>query len=263
MKLTKKHIIFAIILLISVFSIYLNDPLNMNTSKRDLLIEEQLKQLKENTSVWFNGKEVKYYVGNNREYEWYIDQMNTGVHSNNNCGPSVVVMTLKWLDNDIEETVEEAREMYYPQGQWWSMSTVKSYLSFHNVNYGYVFFENESRSDKEENIEKLKSEIEDNSIVILCVNMGYIPREYSERLRTNRFYDYANGHFIIVKGFVVIDNREYFEVYDPNNLYMTYEDSSPKGKDRYYDATSLSQSATNWCLYGLVIKEKGNKNFTD
>lgn len=263
MKIKKRYIIFVAIILILVINIFVNNSFNVNISKRDLLIEEQTNKLSKHAFEWFNGKELIHYVGNNRDYDWYIDQMDTGAHSNNNCGPSAAVMSLKWLNQDFEGTVEEAREMYYPQGEWWSMGTLRSYLTIYNVDYDYVFFENENREDKEENIEKLKTEIEDNSIVILCLNMGYIPREYLDRLRTNKFYDHTNGHFIIVKGFVVIDNREYFEVYDPNSLANTYEDGSLKGKDRYYDATSLSQAATNWSVYGFVIKESGSKKITD
>lgn len=258
MKIRNRHILFGVIILILVINIFVNNSFNTNITKRDLLIEEQTNRLSKHTFEWFNGKELKYYMGNNREYDWYIDQMDTGIHSNNNCGPSVAVMSLKWLNRDFEGTVEEAREMYYPQGEWWSMETVKSYLNIHNADYEYVFFNNEYREDKEENIEKLKTEIKDNSIVILCLNMGYIPREYSNRLRTNKFYDHAKGHFIIVKGFVVVDNRQYFEVYDPYSLANTYEDGSLKGKDRYYDATSLSQAVTNWSVYGFVIKDSGS-----
>jgi hypothetical protein len=125
------------------------------------------------------------------------------------------------------------------------------------------FFDDEKREDKRENIEKLKPEIENNNIIILCVDMGYMPREYSKRLRTNKFYDYANVHFNIVKGYIIVNNRICFEIYDPNNLGESYSDGTPKGKDRYYDATSLSEAITNWSDYGLVINEHINYNITD
>ncbi len=51
--------------------------------------------------------------GNNREYDWFIDQGNTGEHSNSNCGPASVVMAMKWRDEDFEGTVEEAREKFF------------------------------------------------------------------------------------------------------------------------------------------------------
>ncbi|MFP4457629.1 MAG: C39 family peptidase [Clostridia bacterium] len=263
MQIKERYIIFVTIILFLAINIFVNNFSNVNISKRDLLIEERTNKLSEHVFEWFNGKELKYYVGNNREYNWYIDQMDTGIHSNSNCGPSVAVMTLKWLNQDFAGTVDEAREMYYPQGEWWSLGTLRSYFAIYNVDYDYIFFDNEFREDKEENIAKIKKEINDNNIVILCLNMGYIPREYSTRLRTNKFYDHTNGHFIIVKGFVVVDNREYFEVYDPYSLANTYEDGSLKGKDRYYDTTSLSQAATNWSVHGFIIKESNNKKISD
>ena len=40
---------------------------------------------------------VRQEVHNDRNYNWYIDQGNTGWASNSNCGPSSSVMVEKWF----------------------------------------------------------------------------------------------------------------------------------------------------------------------
>jgi hypothetical protein len=259
MRLRQKHIIIGVILALLLASFFALDPLEntQDLSERDFLIREQRDKIESNLKEWFDGNELNYYVGNNRSYDWYIDQMNTGQHSNNNCGPSSAVMSLKWLNENFDESAEDARKEHYPQGGWWTTNIIQSYLSSNGVEYGYVFFDSDSN---EENIQRLKSEIEDGGVVILCIDMEYIPREDEPTLRINRFYDYADGHFVVAKGDVEVDNEKYFEVYDPNNWGKKYKDGSPMGKDRYFEANALIKSAINWWDTGYVIKKPSEKS---
>lgn len=217
----------------------------------DSLSGQQEALIKENVEEWFGGKKLEKYVGNNREYDWFIDQGNTGEHSNSNCGPSSVVMAMKWRDEDFEGTVEEAREKFLPNGGWWLTSTVAQYLDSYEVEYEYLMLDS---NDYEKATEDLKEIIEEEKIAILCVSMGYITRETEPELRVNRFYDYDDGHFLVVKGYAKVDGETYFEVYDPNNWGVKYEDGTAAGKDRYYLAEELIDSAINWHPFAIVIE---------
>ena len=47
--------------------------------------------------VYKIGKQVDTNQSNNKNYNWYIDQTNTGTYSNMNCGPTCATMALMWL----------------------------------------------------------------------------------------------------------------------------------------------------------------------
>jgi hypothetical protein len=250
----RKHVVLIIAIVLLIFSACQE----VEITERDRLIEEQSARIESNVDEWFGGQEVNYYVGNNRDYNWFIDQGETGEHSNNNCGPSSAVMALHWLDESFSETAEDARNKYLLQGGWWSTNTVQTYFKGHNVDYGFIFFNSD---DKESGIIEMKETIEDNSIILLCVDMGYIPVDPRVDMRINRFYDYDDGHFIIVKGYVEVDDDSYFEVYDPNNWGQTYpNDGTPRGKDRYFSADSLMDAIVNWWDIGYVIHDPLDDN---
>lgn len=227
------------------------------------LVEDNIKEnplnlaqeavIRENVKEWFGGEEVNKYVGSNRDYDWYIDQGNTGEYSHSNCGPSSTVMAMKWLDKDFEETAEEAREEHFISGGWWYTSIITKYFDDRDVKYTFLKLEAE---DKEKSIDDLKNIINEEKIALLCINMDYITRENDTNLHINRFYDYDDGHFLIVKGYAEVDGTTYFEVYDPNNWGNTYTDGSLMGKDRYYHGEELITSAVNWYEFGIIIEPK-------
>ena len=229
------------------------EPPTEFVDEEDLANERQREKIEANVKEWFLGEKLHKYVGNNRDYDWYIDQGLTGEHSNDNCGPASAVMAMKWIDEDFMGTAEEARQQFIPEGGWWFTSTIAEYFDSHGLDYSYWDFDLE---DKARGIEDLKGLIESGNIVLLCVDIGYVSYEYEEGLRINRFYGYDDGHFIIVKGYVEVDDRTYFEVYDSNNWEMTYEDGSPLGKARYYDAEELMDAIYNWWGHGFVISGK-------
>jgi hypothetical protein len=117
MKTIKGNILVIILILFIIVTF--NDLFQVNIDQRDALNKKHADIISQNIYQWFNGTERKHYEGNNRDYNWYVDQFNTGPFSNNNCGPSVAVMSLKWLNKDFKASVIKAREKYYPNGDWW------------------------------------------------------------------------------------------------------------------------------------------------
>jgi hypothetical protein len=196
-------------------------------------------------SSWGLGTYQTEYVANNKPYNWYIDQGNTGSDANNNCGPSCTVMALKWLRSNYQGTVEDARKVIPAKGGWWYTSDIENYLKYNNVTTYSV--------QKGVNETSLKNQIRQGNIVILCINAGLLPYNSNSEQRVGRFYTYDSGHFIIIKGYRVVDGNTYFEAYDPNSWNATYSDGQLKGKDRYYLSRNLVNAASSWWDYAIVI----------
>lgn len=197
---------------------------------------------------WGLGITQSEYISNNRSYNWYIDQGNTGEYSDSNCGPTSTTMALKWLNSNFSKTVEDARAVYPENGGWWYTNDVLNYLKL-NGTKGTVL-DNPSES-------LLKYQLQLGNILILCIDTTYIPYNNHPEQRVERFYDYEGGHFIVVKGFRVVDGNTYFEVYDPNNWNATYQDGQPKGKDRYFSSQNLMKAIGTWWNHIIVVNNQG------
>lgn len=187
---------------------------------------------------------VRQEVHNDRNYNWYIDQGNTGWASNSNCGPSSSVMVEKWFNRNTIATAAGARDRYPMQGGWWSTNTVSQYLNDQRIPNRTIVYNGE---------DTLTDILDNGNIAIVCVNTGFISFNNNNNSNIGRFYNYQGGHFLVVKGYTHINNRLYFEVYDPNNWGEMYFNGQPKGKDRLYAANELSQSIFRWCGNIIVI----------
>jgi hypothetical protein len=106
-----------------------------------------------------------------------------------------------------------------------------------------------------ESQEDLMSLLRAGHIVIVNNSMGAIPKVSDVEKRIQRFYDFSSGHYFIVKGFVTIDQKTFFEVHDPNSWSTTYADGQPKGKNRYYQGEDLIRSIINWYDTLIVIQK--------
>lgn len=206
--------------------------------------EAHEERLRDNVKAWGLGNRLIDYVGNNREYDWYIDQAHTGEHSGANCGPSSVTMAALWVNPDFNKTAEDARDAYRSTGGWWYGEDIESCLDDFNITHSLVEIKDAYT---------LRNIIDSGKIAIINNTMGAIPYADSDDFRVNRFYSFDSGHYFVIKGYALVDNITYFEVYDPNNWDMTYSGGEPMGKDRYYDAESLMHSIELWYPYAVVI----------
>ena len=213
----------------------------LETLKLDYTWDENSKEI-----VIEEEKEIKS-ISINREYDWYIDQGNTGKYSNDNCGPSTAVMAGKWYDEDFDKTVEDAREKYGTEGGWWYTSDITSFLGDYNI-------PNEIKRDV--TTQKVIDELKEGNIVILCNDTTYLKERKNNERQIGKFYGYSGGHFLIVKGVKEIDDKTYFEVYDSNTWGKKYDNGEPMGKDRFYNANELIYSAVNWWDSYIVVYDK-------
>lgn len=198
------------------------------------------------------GMESGQEVDNDAKYDWYIDQMNTGSYSLVNCGPASVTMAIKWADSLFTGTSQDARNMYHPNGGWWYTNDIIGYLNQHSINNFVIALDGMS---------VVTREIDKGNIAILCLDMYLIKDEEKGRWHIDKFYrtdDTGWGHFIVVKGYRVVDNKLFLEAYDPYGFGRAYNDGAPKGKNRYYREDDIENSAGIWWNYAIIVsRDKG------
>lgn len=247
-----KLIIWAIIVCIAIGAMFLILG-NKTTSKNK---ETTGKTTSQNTpeptpgsllEKWGLGINKTKHVSLNRDYDWYIDQSYTGYASSNNCGPSCAVMAARWSYKDFPKSVEEARDTAPNDGGWWFISNIYDFLS--NNEIPCQVNQNISESDA-------LSYLDNGKILIVCINTKDITFNFESEQRTGKYYNRDTGHFIVLKGYMIVDGKTYFEVYDPLHSDGTYFDGTPKGKDRYYLTSEIVYSSLNWWPEYIVISEK-------
>jgi hypothetical protein len=139
-------------------------------------------------------------------------------------------------------------------GGWWYTNNIIDYLNSNSVI---------NKTIATTGTNDLTNELQNNNILILCLDMYYILLEQNEAWRTDKFYEAQTigwGHFIVVKGYKKVDDVLYFEVYDPFNWGMTYDDGSAKGKNRYYKASDIMEATENWWAYAIVVSHSEFKS---
>lgn len=195
-------------------------------------------------STWGLAAPQTGYAHLDRAYEWYIDQADTGTYANNNCGPSSVTMAIKWYNQSFSQTAEDARNTYPEGGGWWYTSDIVNYLKLYAVSHTTSAFTGANQ---------LSGLLSQGNLVILCLSTAYLTRDTTAEHRIGRFYSFAGGHFLVVKGWRSVNGTLYFEVYDPNNWHATYADRTPKGRNRHLVASDLASAITNWWNYLIVV----------
>jgi len=83
---------------------------------------------------WGLGRVLEKEFSNNVDYDWYMDQWQTGRYYYENCGPTTVTMAIKWYNQQFSETPEDARNTYHPSGGWWYTGDITTYLNKYSVN---------------------------------------------------------------------------------------------------------------------------------
>jgi len=199
----------------------------------------------------------KITLSNNRDYDWYFDQANTGTFSDVNCGPTSTTMAAKWSDPDFSFSPEHARKTYRPEGGWWYTDDIDNYLTDLEIPHEFISLSNNATGTQQ----KIISQLDVGNIVILCLDMYYISNETNKKWHVDKFYKtYSKdwGHFIVVKGYKQVDGSVFFEVYDPYCYRQTYSDGSFKGKNRFYRGSDIYKATSIWWNYAIVVSEKGS-----
>ena len=203
----------------------------------------------------FNDHIIEYGLGtkvfdricNNVSYPIYVDQGNTGIHSNSNCGPSSTVMAIKWYNSKTDANAQQARNEIRPDGSWWYTYNITSYLSKYEVPNYIMPIQSKFT---------LINELKKGNIFILCLDMYYISKEINSQYRIDKFYATPTkewGHFIVVTGYRKVDTKEYFEVLDPASMGQKYQDNTLKGSCRYYNLVDIMRATDEWWKNCIVV----------
>ncbi len=211
------------------------------------------------TMPWGLGRFLVETLSNNRDYDWYIDQANTGTYSGVNCGPSSTTMAAKWSDASFSNSAEDARDAYRFEGGWWYTSDIGNYLTDCSIPHQFIELSTNSQGTQQ----VITNQLDNGKIMILCLDMYYIRYGAFSELRVDKFYATGStgwGHFIVVKGYRQVDGEMFLEVYDPYGYGRTYNDGTAKGKDRYYRGEDIFTATSIWWNYTIVVSEKGVKS---
>jgi hypothetical protein len=191
----------------------------------------------------------------NKNYNYYYDQFDGSQYQYINCGPAVTTMAIKWADSAFSKKPADARNIIPENGDWWYTSDIVSYLRRNQVNSSTVPF----TSANGDNV--ITTSIDNNDLVILCLDMYYASYNPIATQHTNKFYTTNAprwGHFLLVKGYKRVDKNLYYEIYDPYTDHETYNDNSPKGKDRYYLNSTITAATDAWWKYAIIVAQKGS-----
>lgn len=201
------------------------------------------------------GSEITAGKSLNTSYDYYIDQKSTGSYASVNCGPTVSTMASKWAVPNFSGTVADARKNIKTSGGGWSTSDVVNSLNASGANTLIIYLSNIQ--------DKIKNCIDRNYQVILCLDMYYVNYNTNKNQQTDKFYATPHkqwGHFILVKGYRMVDGKMYLETYDPNSGgAINPLTKQPMGKDRYYLADQVKVATEDWWKYAIVVAPQGQK----
>lgn len=212
----------------------------------EIILPPEAARLVANSEAWGLGTTVTKYVTNDREYEWYVDQYNTGEFWYENCGPTSVEMAGRYYDPNFSHTAAEARSLYRPEGGWWFDTDISASLTTFGVLYTTITIYHTT---------VLTKALNNGNVVLVNPTMELVNSEEDPAHRTGLYYLPGTGHYLIVKGYVVVDGQTFFEVYDPWSVDERYDDGTLKGKDRYYDAKSFLNAIMKWYTKGYAINK--------
>ncbi len=195
----------------------------------------------------------------NKDYSYYFDQFDGSQYQGINCGPTVTTMAIKWADSTFSKLPVDARNTIPASGGWWYTSDINNYLNMNGINHVILSF-TPSTADA-----VIETSIDNNNEVILCLDMYYALYNPDPTQHTNKFYVTTApnwGHFLLVKGYKQVDGKLYYEIYDPYTDHETYADNTPKGKDRYYLNSTITDATNVWWKYAIVVAPKNQQVVT-
>jgi hypothetical protein len=209
----------------------------------------------DNSLSWGMGQFKKSSISENRSYNWYIDQSTSGSYALVNCGPSSVTMAIKWADSSFSKTAQDARQTYETGGGWWFTTDIDLYLYKYNIQHAIIGLSNEFDSTQM----ILTHLLDNHQIIILCLDMDAVRSAASPAYRVDKFYPTTPGwgHFIVLKGYQKVDEKIFFETYDPYSFAAVNPDNTLKGMNRFYRSEDLARATLAWWNFAFVVAKKG------
>ena len=184
-------------------------------------------------------------------YNFFHSQQDTGTYSDSNCGPACTYMAAKWADESFSASVEDIRNLNVkpsPFDYGWFPQTVSQALNTYGIN-NRVFHVGSAEAA----VEEMKRLIDDGKLLIVCFDRKdiFVIKE-DPHLESTTGTDYrakSAGHFIVVKGYWIVDGVMYFEIYDPGFL----------DKTGYYDAGELVKAIVGWNKDTVIVSRRNSQ----
>jgi hypothetical protein len=196
------------------------------------------------------GENLSYEHSNNVNYDWYYDQYNTSPDPFNiNCGPTAVTMAAKWANENFNRTATDVSNNFM-ESHYWNSHDITCFFDQYSINY-YIINLNQ--------IDSIQRQINLGNIAILEVFMPRIRKEENVKWHINKFNNLNGYHYIIVKGYKIVDNIVYYEVYDPDSFGMCYDNGTLKGIDRYYRGDDLNGAVLVSWPYAIIVSKSPSK----
>lgn len=160
-------------------------------------------------------------VDNDRPYDWYLRQEETGPYSIDNCMPAASAMILRWVYPENRATVEEMRALAPMDGEGWYPEQVSDILEHAQVDFETPYTRQED----------MLAALDAGHILLALINEG------------------AYGHCVVVKGYVRQGEGLWFLTYDPaspeRDIYGRWV-----GENRRIEAGALLRAMDNhWWQY--------------
>lgn len=232
-----------------------NGPVLMTVSNADYSQKQRWT-----INVTNNDYTVKYGMGSFLTYWWtnggsdpasfYFQQQHTGAYESDNCGPACAAMACKWLDPTYTGTVEQARNYAINSaygGVWWYPDDILFYI-WDTVNSNTYWWDFRGAT-YQGYVNTVINHLEAGELVISCLNMKNVSEQYFKNrgYRAECYYNGNQGHYLLIKGYRIVDGVVWFEVNDPWGMDMKYDDGTPCGANRFYRALEVATSIEwNW-----------------
>ncbi len=168
------------------------------------------------------------------DVDWYKTQWGTGYA---NCGPALVSMAILWSRGQDIPVQSIREEIGYPYDDGAvSFDNLRDALGRHRI----PFTVPQLRGPGD-----LRGILDRGHIALVLIQSGAIEKVRGDPVTdlVGRYYDDAEGHYVLVKGYTL--DKGFFVIYDPYPVdwetnSMRYEDDvSMIGKNRYYPAQQL------------------------
>jgi len=193
--------------------------------------------------------ENSYLIDNDRDYDWYYDQYECGDDRYGACVPTTISMVLRWRSEEYTLSLEEFLNKYHP-GDNSNMSYLEMETIFENEEVDFI-------ESKNYEIDDIVSYLKEDSIAVILLDMTKIDNQDYSESKIGKYYstDYVAYHSIIIKGYTLIDDIEYFQVYDPIGGSYVSNDGSKKGINQMYNALQIYNAIKNgyrkiWIING-------------
>ena len=209
------------------------------------------------TAQYGMGNFLSYWWSNNgtSDQGYYLQQQHTGPYSDVNCGPACATMAMKWRNPQFTGTVEDTRNSAVHSeidgGTWWYPRDIVNYLQRNGVDAYYWNFDG---ATTEGFINKVRQLLEQNNLCIVCLNSANLSVQtaVSKEYHTHKYYSDGSGHFLLIKGYRVVNGKTWFEIHDPWGLDKKYSDGTYCGANRYYAGEEVA-TCIKWNFWTVVV----------